>query len=162
MTQQNFRSYRVATQIVAGVLLVSPVLQRLLEITRELPPEPGVFLGPFWLALVSPAYWLGQVPTLFYIAALWPAARVFQELDSGKPFSAAAARALNGIGTCLCLGGLCAITFVPYGVSLLSGQPKATDISIHILPLVLIVVGLVMNALGRVGAKLQTELEDFV
>ncbi|ESQ77420.1 DUF2975 domain-containing protein [Asticcacaulis sp. AC402] len=162
MTQQNFRSYSVATSVIMGGLIVCPLLQRLLEITRELPPEPGVFEGPFWWALVSPAYWLGQVPTLFYIAALWPAARVFRELDSGKPFSAAAARALNGIGTCLCLGGLSAITFVPYGVSLLSGQPKATDISIHILPLVLIVVGLVMSALGRVGAKLQAELEDFV
>lgn len=165
MISSQTSPFRVSVYLVpfvAGLLIASLPVQRLEAITRELPPSPDVFEGPFWLALVSPAYWLAQLPVIFCIAALWPAARVFQELESHKTFSVAVSRALERMGLCLCLSAVTAMFVVPYGVAWLSGVPAETEIGTYMLPLVLLIIGMVMSAIGRAGARLQADVDGFV
>lgn len=158
------RFYRDLTQVVFVLLCFTLVFERIRQITTgELAtaqwPEAA---GLFGLSLLSPLYWLKQLPALCYITSIWSAAQFFSALDKGQAFSPAVIKALNAIGSNLSAGAICAMLVVPTLLTWIEGGRWGVDFQLSSESMTLSVIGMVLMVIAATGAKVHDELDSIV
>jgi hypothetical protein len=115
--------------------------------------------------MTTPTYWVSLLAPIFYLTALWSAARVFARLDRGDTFGRAMVRGLNDIGACLMLGAFSAIVVQPSLIHLFANgftEMRGVRFDWSVENLTLIMVGLVLVGLARRGRELKKQLDEFV
>jgi hypothetical protein len=115
--------------------------------------------------MATPAYWIGLLAPIFFLAALWVASNALVSLERGDAFGPAVVCALKEIGYCLLLGAFAAIVVQPSLMYLIGNgfsEMRGVALNWNVENLTLALVGVVLILLAREGKKLQSKLDEFV
>jgi hypothetical protein len=161
---KGYRFYRDLTQIMFVLLCSSLIFARLNqviggELANARWPEAAGLLG---LSLLSPTYWIGQIPAICYITAVWSAAGFFDALNKGQAFSPAVIKALNSIGSNLSAGAVFAMIVVPNLLAWIDGAHGGFKYSLTTESMTFSVIGMVLMVIAATGAKVHAELDSIV
>ena len=116
-------------------------------------------------AMMRPVYWVSLLAPIFFLTALWSAARVFARIDRGDDFGPAMVCGLRDIGWCLMLGAWAAIVAQPALIFLIGNgfrELRGVRFELNVENLTLALVGLVLVVMARQGRRLRMKLDEFV
>lgn len=108
---QSLSIVRIATLAVLAAVLLGTALN-----------ATGLF-DPAVSADMKTRHLIMQLPSIFFIAAIWMVARAFHAIAAGEAVEQALANLLQRLGTCLLLGGGSFVFIQPLLLRSLTSQP---------------------------------------
>jgi len=108
------------------------------------------------------AFWADFLAAGFYICALWETGGVFSRLNRGDPFGPALVRVVRASGLFLIAGALSALLFAPALSDYVGVAFEPDTLELKVVHMTFLFIGVAFYALARRGARLKSELEEFV